>query len=152
LGIITAGSKDVPTEFVTEHLADFTTRVSTDKEYMLRSPALFALAEKASRRRKGSVTPGRVVGDYASKTRYMMATIARAKDGSNISRTPADICIIDREEADAYIGLWVTASPDINVRFPRATTRELTAAEKLYWNGHKLRVGKTLHCEIRIEN
>lgn len=61
--------------------------------------------------------------------RYMMATTAHHALG-DISRDEPSLAIIAREEGDHYIGEWASGIGYINVRFPKATTRELTADEK----------------------
>jgi hypothetical protein len=65
---------------------------------------------------------------------YMMATRAMHKLG-DISRDDPDLCIVDGEDGDDYIGVWVTGAGYIDVRFPKATTRELTEAERDHYRG-----------------
>ena len=60
---------------------------------------------------------------------YMMATKAEHKIG-DISSNKPDLCIIDREEGDYYIGSWSTGYGFIDVKFPKATTRHLTNEER----------------------
>ena len=62
---------------------------------------------------------------------YMMATTAIHQLG-DISREKLDLCIIEGEEGENYIGQWVEGYGFINVKFPKATTRELTGEEKDY--------------------
>lgn len=66
--------------------------------------------------------------------RYVMATAAHHKLG-DISRDEPDLAIIDREDGDDYVGQWVTGAGYIEVRFPKATTRELTEAERDRYRG-----------------
>jgi hypothetical protein len=73
--------------------------------------------------------------------RYMMATKAIHKLG-DISRDEPDLCIVSDEDGDDWIGQWVTGYGYINVRFPKATTRELTAAERERYDGLELTIGK----------
>ena len=61
--------------------------------------------------------------------RYMMATTAIHKLG-DISRDTPDICSVYAEEGEDWIGAWVTGLGFFDVRFPKATTRELTEEEK----------------------
>lgn len=65
----------------------------------------------------------------ATFRRYMMATKATHKIG-DISRDEPDLAAIHGEEGDDYIGNWVSGFGFIDVRFPKATTRELTEAER----------------------
>ncbi|MDQ0371561.1 hypothetical protein [Catenuloplanes indicus] len=65
-------------------------------------------------------------------TRYMMATAARHVTG-DLSRSIPDLACIDGEDGDAYIGQWVAGFGFFNVRFPKASTRELTDAERAYY-------------------
>ncbi len=67
----------------------------------------------------------------------MIATKAIHKLG-DISRDQPDLCIIDSETDDDYIGKWVTGFGYVRVRFPKDTTRELTAAEREQYNGKGL--------------
>ncbi len=60
--------------------------------------------------------------------KYMMATTALHKLG-DISRDEPDICHIQEEIDDYYIGSWVTGYGFIGVKFPKETTRELTPEE-----------------------
>ena len=60
--------------------------------------------------------------------KYMMATTAIHKLGDISSPTP-DICSIEGEDGDDYIGQWVTGLGFFNVRFPKSTTRDLTDQE-----------------------
>lgn len=62
------------------------------------------------------------------ETKYMMATTAIHKLG-DISRTPADICVVNSEDDKNYFGNWVTGFGFIKVKFPKVTTRELTEEE-----------------------
>lgn len=63
--------------------------------------------------------------------RYMMGTSAFAGgDGLlDISRDKPDLCHIEREVGDNYIGAWQTGYGFVEVRFPKATTRNLTRRE-----------------------
>lgn len=60
---------------------------------------------------------------------YMMATTAIHQLGDISSDTP-DLCVVHSEDEDNYIGNWVTGFGFINVKFPKSTTRPLTAEEK----------------------
>ncbi|MBI1975038.1 MAG: hypothetical protein HYS57_01605, partial [Parcubacteria group bacterium] len=71
---------------------------------------------------------------------YMMATKAIHKLG-DISREEPDLCIIHSEDAENYIGNWVTGFGFIDVKFPKGTTRELTNEEKEKWNGRQITIG-----------
>ncbi len=73
---------------------------------------------------------------------YMMATVARHMMG-DISRDEPDLCEIDNEDSDNYIGTWVQGFGFMEVQFPKATTRELTADEKNRYHGHTIMMGRT---------
>lgn len=83
--------------------------------------------------------------------KYMMATTAIAKLG-DISRDEPDICRIDREEGDNYIGAWVTGFGFFDVKFPKATTRELSAAEVEHYNGKHYRIGSQPSIPLVIDS
>jgi len=72
--------------------------------------------------------------------KYMMATKAIHQLG-NISRDEEDLCFIHGEEAENYIGNWVTGFGFINVKFPKETTRELTNKEIEKYNKLYVQIG-----------
>ena len=72
--------------------------------------------------------------------RYMIATTAIHQLG-DISRDEPDICAIYSETETDYIGNWVTGFGFVDVRFPKATTRELTEAEKNSYREMRVRIG-----------
>lgn len=80
-------------------------------------------------------------GDHDSRDpagdRYMMATVAHHVLG-DLSRDEPDLVIIYGEEADHYVGEWATGIGFVNVRFPKATTRELTDDEKRHYGAQRL--------------
>ena len=63
-----------------------------------------------------------------AQRRYMMATTAIHKLG-DISSDEPDLCSITDEDEENYIGMWVTGYGFFGVKFPKATTRELTVKE-----------------------
>jgi hypothetical protein len=75
------------------------------------------------------------------RARYVMATRAHHKLG-DISRIVPDLAYVTDEDDEAYIGQWVEGFGYINVRFPKATTRELTDAEREHYDGKRLVIGK----------
>ncbi|TSC67444.1 MAG: hypothetical protein G01um101466_708 [Parcubacteria group bacterium Gr01-1014_66] len=81
--------------------------------------------------------------------RYMMATTAHHMMG-DVSSDEPNICEIDSEDEEYYIGNWVAGLEFPEVKFPKATTRELTADEKSYHNGHVLIMGRTIIGVIHI--
>ena len=81
--------------------------------------------------------------------RYMMATTAHHKLG-DISRDQPGLAYIDGEDGDDYIGQWVTGAGYIQVRFPKATTRELTAEERERFNGRELEMSGRIVGRIEI--
>jgi hypothetical protein len=81
----------------------------------------------------------------------MMATVAHHKAG-DISRDVPDLCFVESEDGDAYIGHWVEGFGFQHVRFPKATTRELTAEERERYDGSYLDLGGTAIGPIRIDD
>ena len=71
------------------------------------------------------------------KPKYMMATVAIHQLG-DISSDEPDICIISEDEGTDYIGSWVFGLGFFGVKFPKATTRELTPEEVTKYQGMKL--------------
>lgn len=61
--------------------------------------------------------------------RYMMATKAIHQLG-DISSDEPDLCYIEAEDGENYIGRWATGFGFVGVRFPKSTTRELTEEER----------------------
>jgi hypothetical protein len=72
------------------------------------------------------------------KRKFMIATDAQHKLG-NVSRNEPDLCVIETEDESNYYGQWVTGFGFFNVRFPKKTTRNLTAEEcKQYAGQYKI--------------
>ena len=67
--------------------------------------------------------------------RVLMGTEAHHQLG-DISRDKFDYFYVDKEYENDYIGAWLTGFGFINVRFPKATTREMTPAEALWLDAH----------------
>ena len=80
--------------------------------------------------------------------KYMMATTAIHQLG-DISRDEPDICQIYGEDAENYIGNWVAGFGFIDVKFPKATTRDLTPAEVKHYDGKRYRIGSQPSWAIR---
>lgn len=80
-----------------------------------------------------------VIRDEAKSDRYMMATKASHGAG-DISRDEPGLCVVDEEYDEHYVGEWVTGFGFINVKFPKATTRELTEAEKEHYRTKTIEV------------
>lgn len=72
------------------------------------------------------------IGVPDRRDRYMMATTAHHALG-DISRDEPDLAVIYGETETDYIGEWVAGLGLVNVRFPKATTRELTNAECVHY-------------------
>jgi hypothetical protein len=74
--------------------------------------------------------------------KHMMATKANHKMG-DLSREEPQLVIIGREnpETGEYVGNWVSGFGFFDVHFPKETTRELSRAEVLYYEGRDLRIG-----------
>jgi hypothetical protein len=69
--------------------------------------------------------------------RPMMATTAIHQLG-DISSDEPDLCYISGEDDENYIGAWATGFGFFNVKFPKATTRDLTDAEVLHFSKQRL--------------
>ena len=68
-----------------------------------------------------------------------MATTAIHISG-DVSRNDPDLCSINSEDADNYIGAWVDGpnADLVDVRFPKGTTRELTDEQTELWFSYDL--------------
>ncbi len=82
---------------------------------------------------------------------YMMATVAHHQL-DDISSDQAALCDIDGEDGENYIGNWVDGFGFVEVRFPKATTRELTGDEKNKHNGRVLMMGTQFVGLIQIHD
>ena len=60
--------------------------------------------------------------------RVLMGTEAHHQLG-DISRDEPDYFYADQEDNENYYGSWVTGYGFVNVRFPKATSREMTDDE-----------------------
>lgn len=69
-----------------------------------------------------------------------MATKAIHKLGDISSDSP-DLCVVYDEDAENYIGNWITGFGFIGVKFPKATTKELTEEEKARYSGQWFQIG-----------
>lgn len=85
-----------------------------------------------------------------SQSRFMMATKAEHKLG-DISRGAPDLCVIQGETENAYIGNWVTGFGFIDVRFPKETTRPLTDEEKERFGKMYIQVGSQPPRRLNIQ-
>jgi hypothetical protein len=88
--------------------------------------------------------------DPNRRDRYMMATAAYHKLG-DISRDRPDLAVIYGEDGDDWIGQWAAGFGFVNVRFPKATTRELTGAEKAHYRTQVVVPAGVAVEEIRID-
>ncbi|MGI5247591.1 hypothetical protein [Dactylosporangium sp. CA-139066] len=82
--------------------------------------------------------------------RYMMATVAHHKLG-DISRDKPALAVIYGETDTDWIGQWAAGFGLVNVRFPKATTRELTEAEKAHYRTKVVQINGGAVEEIRID-
>lgn len=82
--------------------------------------------------------------------KYLMATEAYHQLG-DISRDIPDLCVVNSEDEDNYIGNWVEGFGFINVKFPKKTTRELTAEEKKYYSKQYYQINSGPAFELDIE-
>lgn len=79
----------------------------------------------------------------------MIGTTAQHKLG-DISRHEGDLCLIHARAGQDYIGNWVTGLGFVEVRFPVATTRRLTPAEKNRWNGKRIGINGSWSYALKI--
>jgi ribosomal protein S16 len=75
--------------------------------------------------------------------RFMMATKAEHVLG-DLSEDKPTLCVVYEEVGDYYIGSWIEGFGFYKVKFPKATTRELTEDEIKHWNGKGIFVGNRL--------
>ena len=64
----------------------------------------------------------------ANAANLRMGTVAHHRLG-DISRDEPDVFIARETWPEDYVGEWLTGFGFVNVRFPKATSRELTADE-----------------------
>jgi len=83
--------------------------------------------------------------------KYMMATKALHKLG-DISRDEEDLCLINSEDNENYIGNWVTGFGFIEVKFPKKTTRPLTKDEIETYNSMHIQIGSQPPVKLNITN
>ena len=74
----------------------------------------------------------------------MMATVATHKLG-DISADVPTLCAVHGEDDDNYIGQWAEGFGFANVKFPKATTRNLTEDELGKLKGTVIIVGNVVH-------
>ena len=84
--------------------------------------------------------------------KYMMATKAEHGFAGDISREEPDLCQISAETDDFYIGSWIEGFGFIDVKFPKATTRELTEAEKEHYNGMHIGIPGSWSYQIKMQS
>jgi hypothetical protein len=80
---------------------------------------------------------------------HMMATTAIHKLGDLSSDEP-DLCTVTEEDEDNYYGMWCTGMGYFNVRFPKETTRFLTATEIIEWEKMVISHSNGLQHQIKI--
>jgi hypothetical protein len=97
-----------------------------------------------------SVPAGPAAEPEPPANRYMMATHAFHQLG-DISRDEPALAVIGDEDENDYIGNWVTGFGYINVRFPKGTTRDLTAAEVAHYSGRLVQVNGNEPAPLHIE-
>lgn len=113
-------------------------------------PTLTKKRTKAGRPSGLSVIAGSASSNLGYKRpRYMIGTTAIHKLG-DISRPDGDLCIIHARAGRDYIGQWVTGFGFVEVRFPMTTTRRLTPAEKMRWNGKRIGINGSWSYKLKI--
>ena len=71
---------------------------------------------------------------------YKLATKAFHGLGDISNDTP-DICSVCKEDEENFYGAWVYGIGFIDVRFPKATTRDLNPEEVEYYHGKNISMG-----------
>jgi len=69
--------------------------------------------------------------------KYKMATTAIHQLG-DISSDVEDLCFVYAEDDDNWYGQWATGIGFFDVKFPKATTRDLTEKEIVYYEKKNL--------------
>ncbi len=82
--------------------------------------------------------------------KYMMATTAIHLLG-DISSSEPDLCHVYNEDEENWIGSWVTGFGFFDVKFPKATTRELTKKEVAYYNKQSVRIGSQPAQRLKVD-
>lgn len=70
-----------------------------------------------------------------------MATTAFSHGGDDISRDSPDYAAVTHQVGENYYGSWVTGFGFYNVKFPKATTREMTDEERKHYEEMQLAIG-----------
>lgn len=90
-----------------------------------------------------------------NKPIYMIATKTYHKLG-DLSReyqemSSENLCYINKEIDDVYIGSWVTGYGFFNVMFPKETTRNLTEKEIEHFNKMSFQISNQPPLKLNIE-
>jgi len=84
------------------------------------------------------------------ESKYMMATTAIHKLG-DISSDEPDLCRVSEETETDYIGSWVTGFGFFGVKFPKETTRELTAEEIEKYNKMHIQISSQPPVKLKVD-
>jgi hypothetical protein len=82
--------------------------------------------------------------------KYMMATTAIHQLG-DISSTAPDLCRVTSEDEENYIGMWVEGIGFFGVKFPKATTRDLTAEEIEKYNKMSIQISSQMPMRLKVD-
>lgn len=77
---------------------------------------------------------------------YMMGTRAVHFFAGDISREEPELCLVYNQDGEDWIGQWVEGLGFFDVRFPKASTRDLTEEEKRLYHKRRLVVGNNTPC------
>jgi hypothetical protein len=83
--------------------------------------------------------------------KYMMATEAFHKLGNMSSDTP-ELCVVNGETDEYYIGMFVYGMGYFDIRFSKKTTRDLTEAEIKEYDGTTVSLGGRPYYKLKIKN
>lgn len=84
------------------------------------------------------------------EVKHMIATTATHLMG-DLSRKHADLCIITSDDGENWIGYWATGFRFMDVKFPKATTRELTDEEKEKYRSFGISINSQQPIDIKIK-
>lgn len=85
-----------------------------------------------------------------SDYKYMMGTTAIHQLG-DISREEEDLCLVRFEHGDNYVGSWVTGMGFMEVKFPKATTRELNEVEIEFFNKQFVQLASNPPMKLKVD-
>lgn len=83
------------------------------------------------------------------ESKFLMATKAFHLLG-DISREEPELCSVNAQTDEYWVGSWVEGYGFFNVLFPRDTTRELTLDEIEKFNNSYIRIGSQPPIKLKV--